>query len=93
MLPPTSSADPACPALTDRDLEILAFERQQWRFIGAKEAAIRERFDMTLVRYSQVLGALLDHPAALAADPTLVRRLQRLRTARQLQRSARRAAR
>jgi hypothetical protein len=77
-------------ALTERDRDILAFERQWWKFAGAKESAIREQFDMSSTRYYQVLNALLDRPEALEADPLLVRRLRRLRAARQRQRSARR---
>jgi hypothetical protein len=76
--------------LTRRDREILAFERQWWKYAGAKEQAIRELFDMSTTRYYQVLNALIDTPAALAADPMLVKRLRRLRASRQRQRSARR---
>ena len=76
--------------LQRRDREILAFERQWWKYAGAKEQAIRELFDMSSTRYYQVLNALIDNPAALAADPMLVKRLRRLRAARQRQRSARR---
>jgi len=77
-------------ALSDRDREILEFERQWWKYAGAKETAVREQFDMSATRYYQVLNALIDRPEALAADPLLVRRLRRLRAARQRQRSARR---
>jgi hypothetical protein len=45
---------------------------------------------MSSTRYYQVLNALIDRPEALEADPLLVRRLRRLRSARQRQRSARR---
>jgi hypothetical protein len=76
--------------LSDRDREILAFERQWWKYAGAKEQAVRDLFDMSATRYYQVLNALLDRPEALAADPMLVKRLRRLRAARQRQRSARR---
>ena len=78
------------PGLGRRDREILAFERQWWKYAGAKEQAIRELFDMSATRYYQVLNALIDTPAALAADPMLVKRLRRLRASRQRQRSARR---
>jgi hypothetical protein len=78
------------PGLSDRDREILEFERQWWKYAGAKETAVREQFDMSATRYYQVLNALIDRPEALAADPLLVRRLRRLRAARQRQRSARR---
>ncbi|MDQ2755391.1 MAG: DUF3263 domain-containing protein [Actinomycetota bacterium] len=76
--------------LAARDLEILAFERQWWKYAGAKEQAIKELFDMSSTRYYQVLNALLDNPAALAVDPMLVKRLRRLRSSRQRARSARR---
>ena len=83
------SADPAS-RLGERDQEILAFERQWWKYAGAKEQAIRELFDMSATRYYQVLNALLDKPEALAADPLLIKRLRRLRTSRQRTRAARR---
>ena len=76
--------------LQRRDREILAFERQWWKYAGAKEQAIRELFDMSATRYYQVLNVLIDTPEALAADPMLVKRLRRLRASRQRQRSARR---
>ncbi|MEP6698061.1 MAG: DUF3263 domain-containing protein [Pseudonocardiales bacterium] len=76
--------------MSRRDREILAFERQWWRYAGAKEQAIRDLFDMSATRYYQVLNALIDRPEALVADPMLVKRLRRLRTERQKQRSARR---
>ena len=69
---------------------MLDFERQWWKYAGAKEQAVREKFDMSSTRYYQVLNALIDRPEALAADPLLVRRLRRLRATRQRQRSARR---
>ena len=77
-------------ALSERDREILSFERQWWKYAGAKEQAVREKFDMSSTRYYQVLNALIDRPDALAFDPLLVRRLRRLRAARQRARSARR---
>ncbi len=76
--------------LTERDLAILDFERQWWKYAGAKEQAIRDRFEMSAARYYQVLNVLIDQADALAADPLLVRRLRRLRATRQRARSARR---
>ncbi|HMT34027.1 MAG TPA: DUF3263 domain-containing protein [Dermatophilaceae bacterium] len=76
--------------LTERDREVLAFERHWWKYAGAKEQAIKELFDMSATRYYQVLNGLLDNPAALEADPMLVKRLRRMRASRQRQRSARR---
>jgi hypothetical protein len=76
--------------LRRRDREILTFERQWWKYAGAKEQAIRDLFDMSATRYYQLLNALIDSPEALAEDPMLVKRLRRLRASRQRQRSARR---
>ena len=89
---PHEHADRSDPAdkLSARDVEILAFERQWWKFAGAKEQAVRDKFGMSATRYYQTLNALIDDPAALAQDPLLVKRLRRLREARQRSRSAKR---
>ena len=76
--------------LSERDAAILAFERQWWKFAGAKEQAIRDNFEMSATRYYQVLNALIDKPEALVQDPLLVKRLRRLRATRQRNRSAKR---
>ncbi|MFD4368560.1 DUF3263 domain-containing protein [Rhodococcus sp. NPDC058521] len=76
--------------LTRREHDILSFERQWWKYAGAKEEAIKELFDMSATRYYQVLNALVDRPESLAADPMLVKRLRRLRASRQKARAARR---
>jgi hypothetical protein len=76
--------------LSERDRRILSFERQWWKYAGAKEQAIREHFDMSATRYYQLLNILIDRPEALECDPMLVKRLRRLRSQRQRQRAARR---
>lgn len=78
------------PELTRVEREILGFERQWWKYPGAKEQSIREKFDMSATRYYQALNALLDSPAAMAHDPLLVKRLARLRSSRQKARTAKR---
>jgi hypothetical protein len=74
---------------SERDRAVLAFERQWWKYAGAKEEAIRRQFGISPTAYYQLLSRLIDEPAALAADPMLVRRLQRQRAARRRQRAAR----
>lgn len=69
--------DPARP-LTNLEMAVLEFERIPWRYAGAKEGEILERFGMSGVRYHQVLRALLERPAAEAYDPSNVRRLRRI---------------
>ena len=66
--------------LPRRDREILTFERQWWKYAGAKEQAIRELFDMSATRYYQVLNALDRHsrgpgrrPHAGQASATIAR--------------------
>lgn len=75
--------------LTRRERDILAFERQWWKYAGAKEDAIRGLFSLSATRYYQILNALVDTPAALAADPMLVKRLRRVRAGRAKARAAR----
>jgi hypothetical protein len=85
----TGAAGSATPVsgLSARDLAMLAFERAWWRRGGMKEEAIREEFGISTARYYQLLGALIDTPAALQEDPMLVKRLQRLRDARTVRRA------
>lgn len=84
------AAFPADPRLSERERQILAFERQWWKYAGAKEQAIREQFEMSATRYYQLLNILIDRPEALECDPMLVKRLRRMRTQRQRSRAARR---
>ena len=76
--------------LSERETAILVFERQRWKHAGSKEQAVREQCGLSSTRYYQVLNALIDRPEALAQDPMLVRRLQRMRSQRQRRRAPRR---
>ena len=69
-------------ALTDLEVRILEFEKNWWRYAGAKEAAIKELFDLKPPAYYQLLNNLIDRPDALLAAPMLVKRLRRIREAR-----------
>ena len=79
----------ASSTLTELESRILDFERNWWRFAGAKESAIKELFDLTAPRYYQLLNDLIDRDDALTASPMLVKRLRRLREDRMKARSAR----
>ena len=74
--------------LSELELRILDFERQWWRYAGAKESSIKELFDLTPPAYYQLLNTLIDREAALLSQPMLVKRLRRLREARTEARSA-----
>ena len=69
-------------ALTQRDREILDFERVWWIEAEPKDAQIRERFELSTTRYHQLLAELLDDEEALSYDPLVVRRLRRQRDRR-----------
>lgn len=78
--------------LEARARDILDFEREWWKYAGAKEQAIKARFDLSTTRYYELLNRLIDREAAVEHDPMLVKRLRRLRAQRQRQRAARRAS-
>ncbi|MFT4108191.1 DUF3263 domain-containing protein [Propionicimonas sp.] len=82
-------ATPVAP-LSEQQAALLDFEKQWWALSGSKESEIRERFDISPTRYYQLLNALIDTEEALVHDPLLVKRLRRLRAARQKERTARR---
>ena len=75
--------------LSDLESSILGFEANWWRYAGAKEAAVKELFDLTAPRYYQLLNDLIDRDEALLAAPMLVKRLRRLREGRMSTRIAR----
>lgn len=74
--------------LTELEHRILDFEKQWWRYAGAKESSIKELFDLTPPAYYQLLNNLIDREEALLSQPMLVKRLRRLREARTEARSA-----
>jgi hypothetical protein len=76
-------------SLAERDTAILNFERQWWKYAGAKEDAVRDLFSMSSTEYYQVLNAIIDRPEALEHDPMLVKRLRRMRATRQRGRAVR----
>ncbi len=77
--------------LSDRDRDILRFEGEWRRHVGAKEEAIRADLGLSPARYYQLLGRLIDTAEAQEHDPMLVKRLRRLRDARHQARVARAA--
>ncbi len=72
--------------LDARSRAILDFEREWWKHPGVKQQAVRDRFGLSPARYYQLLNRLIDDDEALAYDPMLVKRLRRLRAARQRRR-------
>src|SRR5215472_15143901 len=79
---------PPMPALSERDMRVLAFERRTWRTVGAKEQEIADALGMPATRYYQLLNELIDRPEALQFDPSLVKRLRAQRARRGALRAA-----
>jgi hypothetical protein len=73
--------------LSERERAVLSFEKRQWKYSGAKEQAIRDRFELSADSYYQLLNRLLDRPEAQALEPALIKRLRRLRDAKRQARS------
>jgi hypothetical protein len=69
-------------ALSDLEVRILDFERQWWRYAGAKDVGIKEQFGLSTREYYELLNNLIDRDDALTASPLLIKRLRRLREAR-----------
>lgn len=87
----TESASHATTGLPERAIQILDFEREWTRHVGAKEEAISSQFHVSSARYYQILNAVIDAPAAVKYDPMLVSRLRRNRDNRMPNRTVRTA--
>lgn len=72
--------------LSELEQAILEFERQHFKYAGAKEAQIADVLELSPIRYYQILNRLLDSQAALAAYPQVIHRLRRMRQERLSQR-------
>lgn len=83
---PTWSLEP----LTAREKDMLLLEQKWFRYPGAKEQTIRDKWDLSATQYYQAVNVLIDKEAALAFDPITVKRLRRQRGQRARSRSVRR---
>ncbi|MCB0981029.1 MAG: DUF3263 domain-containing protein [Acidimicrobiaceae bacterium] len=68
--------------LSERDLAIIEFEATWFTLDEDRHQAIRARFGCSVEDYNLELNRVIDHPAALLADPLVVRRLRRHRERR-----------
>ena len=84
----TSSEGISSPGLSELETRVLEFEKQWWRYAGAKESSIKELFNLTPPAYYQLLNNLIDREEALLVQPMLVKRLRRLRESRTEARAA-----
>ena len=82
------SSDSVAAGLSELEIKLLEFENNWWRHAGSKESAIKELFNLTPPAYYQLLNNLIDRPAALMAEPLLVKRLLRVRQQRTAARSS-----
>lgn len=79
--------------LTDTEQKLMRIWSKSWTYLGAMETEIREQTGLSKTQATQIINRLIDTEAALAFDPLTTKRLQRLRSQRQLSRSAARTAR
>jgi hypothetical protein len=68
--------------LTDRQRDILDFERTWWQFDEPRDELIKGRFGCSADEYYAELSEVLELPGAVAHDPLVVRRFQRRRLRR-----------
>jgi hypothetical protein len=68
--------------LNERQRAMLHFESNWFTLSEDRDSALRSRFQCSPEEYSLELNRLVDHPAALQADPLVVRRLLRARDRR-----------
>ena len=78
--PPTAPRDES--PLTERELAIIEFEATWFLLDEDRHDAIRARFSVPVDEYNLELNRVIDHPAALLAQPLVVRRLLRNRERR-----------
>jgi hypothetical protein len=68
--------------LTDRQRDMLDFERTWWQFDDPREEIIQARFGCSADEYYAELNQVLELPGAMAHDPLVVRRFHRRRLRR-----------
>lgn len=64
--------------MTDDDRRLLDFAGRRFSSPGAHAAAVREELGLSVTRYWQRVGALLDDEEAIAYSPVVVNRLRRI---------------
>jgi hypothetical protein len=77
-----SAVEPAERELSERDLAMIEFESGWFTLDEERHLAIRARFSCSVEEYNLELNRVIDHPAAMLADPLVVRRLRRQRERR-----------
>jgi hypothetical protein len=68
--------------LTERQRDMLDFERTWWQFDEPRDELIRARFGCSADEYYAELNQVLEMPGAAAHDPLVVRRFHRRRLRR-----------
>ena len=54
----------------------------RWRYAGSLEQSVRDELGVSLTRFWQLVGRLIDREDVLAHDPVTVNRLRRIRDGR-----------
>ena len=77
-----NDADTGTSPLNEREIAIIEFESHWFNLDEDRHDAIRARFACSVEEYNLELNRVIDLPAALVADPLVVRRLRRHRERR-----------
>jgi Protein of unknown function (DUF3263) len=68
--------------LTERQRDVLDFERTWWQFDKSRDELIRARFGCSPDEYDAELDQVLELPGAMRHDPLVVKRFRRRRLRR-----------
>ena len=68
--------------MTDEEKRMLELAGARWRYAGSLEQSVRDELGVSLTRFWQLVGRLIDREDVLAHDPVTVNRLRRIRDGR-----------
>ena len=68
--------------MTDEEKRMLELAGARWRYAGSLEQSVRDELGISLTRFWQLVGRLIDREDVLAHDPVTVNRLRRIRDGR-----------
>ena len=67
--------------MTDDEKRMLELAGARWRYAGSLEQVVRDELGISLTRFWQLVGRMLDREDVMAYDPVTVNRLRRIRGA------------
>lgn len=65
--------------MTDVEKRMLELAGARWNYAGSLEQTVRDELGISLTRFWQLVGRMLDREDVMAYDPVTVNRLRRIR--------------